>query len=53
MKIIKKLNGTMERIFYKKECKKGMERKKVKSEYGFVEVRDNSLECRCEECGEI
>ena len=53
MKIIKKLNGTMERIFYKKECKKGMERKKVKSEYGFVGVRDNSLEYRCEECREI
>ena len=53
MKIIKKLNGTMERMFYKKECKKGMERKKVKSEFGFVGVRDNSLEYRCEECREI
>ena len=53
MKTIKKLNGTMELIFYKKKCKKGMERKKIKSECDFVGVRDNSLEYRCKECREI
>ena len=36
---------------FNKECKSCMERKKVKSECGFIGFRNNRLNYKCKECG--
>ena len=35
----------------KKECKSCMERNNIKSEYKFIEFKNNRLNYKCKECG--
>ena len=35
-----------------KDCRKCMGRKKIRSECGFIELKDNRLNYKCNECNE-
>ena len=35
-----------------KDCKKCMKRKKIRSEFEFIRLRDNRLNYKCKECNE-